>query len=149
MSCPNYKKLCNRLIISSAVTFTGGNLIINLPAGNYADKEKYCIVVAQNIPTTTTINAPVLITIGTGTTTYPLMNCDCTNVTACAINRRTRYSVCVHTNISTGVFKLLGRIPCSQCSNAAASLPIPVTPASTAAVAEASTVNSIQKGADK
>ncbi|MDE6833919.1 MAG: hypothetical protein K2J39_06730 [Ruminococcus sp.] len=28
---------------------------------------KYCIVIAQKIPTTTTINAPVVITIGTGT----------------------------------------------------------------------------------
>lgn len=145
MSCPTYKRLCNRLVISSAVTFSGGNLVINLPAGNYANNEKYCIVVAQNIPTTTTINAPVVITIGTGTTTYPLMNCDCTNVTACSINRRTRYSVCVHTNISTGVFKLLGRIPCSQCQNAAASLPIPAT----TTPAAASIQETVQKGADK
>lgn len=149
MSCPTYKRLCNRLIISSAVTFTGGNLIINIPQGNYNDKEKYCIVIAQNIPSTTTINAPVFITIGTSTTTYPLMNCDCTNVTACAINRRTRYSVCVHTNISTGVFKLLGRIPCSQCSNAAASLPIPTTTAPAATEAAVFSTNSTQKGADK
>lgn len=145
MSCPTYKRLCKRLIISSAVAFNGTNLIINLPAGNYLDNEKYCIVVAQNIPTTTTINAPVLITIGTGTTTYPLMNCDCTNVTACSINRRTRYSVCVHTNISNGVFKLLGRLPCSQCGNNLASLPAPAT----TTPAQAAVINSTQKGADK
>lgn len=149
MSCPTYKKLCNRLIISSAVTFTGGNLTINIPEGTYANDEKYCIVIAQNIPETTTINAPVVITIGTGTETYPLMNCDCTNVTACAINRRTRYSVCVHTNISTGVFKLLGRIPCSQCSNYAPSLPIPTTTPAPAAAETSVTTNSNQRGADK
>ena len=65
---------------------------------------------------------------------------------------RTRYSVCVHTNISTGVFKLLGKIPCSQCSNYLASLPAPaVATAPTQAAAPASevAVNSIQKGADK
>jgi hypothetical protein len=127
MSCPTTKKLCKRLVISQAVTFTGGNLVINLPAGNYSNKEKYCIVVAQNIPTETTIDAPVVITIGTDTTTYPLMNSDCTNVTACSINRRTRYSVCVYTNIATGVFKLLGKLPCSRCGDYALSLPIPAT----------------------
>lgn len=124
MSCPTTKKLCKRLVISQAVTFDGTNLVINLPAGNYTNKEKYCIIVAQNIPTTTTITAPVVITIGTDTTTYPLMNCDCTNVTACAINRRTRYSVCVHTDIATGVFKLLGKMPCSRCVDNIAALPV-------------------------
>lgn len=145
MSCPTYKRLCRRLVVSSAVTFANGNLIINIPAGNYADNEKYCIIVAQNIPTTATINAPVVITIGTSATTYPLLNCDCTNVTACAINRRTRYSVCVHTNIASGVFKLLGRIPCSQCSSHLDSLPAPTT----TTPASAAVTNSTQKGADK
>lgn len=148
MSCPTYKRLCKRLIISSAVTFTGGNLIINLPDGNYLNNEKYCIVVAQNIPTATTINAPVFITIGTSTATYPLMNCDCTNVTACSINRRTRYSVCVYTNISTGVFKLLGRIPCSQCPNVAPSLPVSTTTTPAVATAVLEEKNT-QKGADR
>lgn len=124
MSCPTTKTLCKRLVISQAVTFNGTNLIINIPAGAYNDNEKYCIVVAQNIPDTTTITAPVVITIGTDTTTYPLMNYNCTNVGACSINRRTRYSVCVHTNIGTGVFKLLGKLPCSRCINNATSLPI-------------------------
>lgn len=149
MSCPNYKRLCNRLIISSNVTFTDGNLVINIPAGNYLNGEKYCIVVAQNIPTTTTINAPVVITIGTDTTTYPLMNCDCTNVTACSINRRTRYSVCVYTNISNGVFKLLGKLPCSQCSNNLISIPAPAATPATSAVQELSVEKTTQKGADK
>lgn len=142
MSCPTYKKLCNRLIISQSVTFTGGNLVINIPEGNYSNREKYCIVVAQNIPVATTIAAPVVITIGDdATTTYPLMNCDCTNVTACSINRRTRYSVCVYTDISTGVFKLLGKIPCSQCANSIDSLPAPVA----AAEAGTETVNTTEE----
>ena len=129
MSCPTTKKLCKNLVISQTVTFDGTNLIINIPSGNYANGKKYCIVIAQNIPTTTTIDAPVVITIGTDTTTYPLMNSDCTNVSACAINRRTRYSVCVHTDISTGVFKLLGKLPCSRCRDNALSLPISVAEA--------------------
>lgn len=125
MSCPTTKKLCNRLIISSAVTFADDTLVINLPAGSYANGRKYCVVVAQALPDTTTINAPVVFTIGADTTTtYPLINCDCTPVYACSINTRTRYSVCVHTDIESGVFKLMGRLPCSRCAAIAPALPI-------------------------
>ena len=53
MSCKNVCKLCNRLVISQAVAFTGGNLVITLPAGSYNNGEKYCIVIAQSIPETT------------------------------------------------------------------------------------------------
>lgn len=131
MACPNYKRLCDKLIISNSVTFTDDSLTINIPDGSYLNKEKYCIVVAQNIPEETTINAPVVITIGDETTTYPLVNCDCTNVTACSINRRTRYSVVVKTDIASGVFALREKLPCSRCGNNLASLPAPAaaTPA--------------------
>lgn len=125
MSCSNCNKLCERLIISDSVTFTNNTLVVNIPQGNYSNNEKYCIVVAQNIPDTTTITAPVVITIGTDTaTTYPLVYCDCTNVYACSINTRTRYSVKVHTDIGGGVFSLLKKLPCSRCTNQPASLPI-------------------------
>ena len=117
MSCNNICKLCDRLVISQAVTFTGGNLVINLPAGAYQDNCKYCIVVAQAIPTTTTINAPVYVTIGTGTVLYPLNKCDCTQATACSIRTRTRYPVRVETTPTGGVFKLLGRVCCSPNNN--------------------------------
>lgn len=113
MACKPVCKLCDRLVISQAVTFTGGNLIINLPAGNYRDRCKYCIVVAQTIPNTTTINAPVFVTIGTGTQLYPLINRCCAQVTACGIRTRTRYSTIVSTSGVGGTFKLLGSAcPC-------------------------------------
>lgn len=116
MSCKNVCKLCKRLVISQNVTFVGGNLIINLPAGAYNNCEKYCIVVAQAIPNTTTINAPVFITIGTGTTLYPLTKRNCAQVTACGIRTRTRYSVCVSTTATGGTFKMLGE-PCCAPNN--------------------------------
>lgn len=119
------KRLCNKLIISSSVTFANGTLTINLPDGNYGNRERYCIVVAQTIPEETTVTAPVTITIGDGTTEYPLLNNDCTTVYACSINTRTRYSVCVFTDITSGVFRLLGKLPCSRCSSNLASLPAP------------------------
>lgn len=117
MSCKPVCKLCKRLILSQSVTFTGGNLVINLPAGSYNNREKYCIVVAQAIPAATTINAPVVITIGAGTVLYPLTNQCCAQVTACGIRTRTRYSAVVSTSATGGTFKLLGR-PCCSPDNA-------------------------------
>lgn len=121
MACKPVCKLCDRLVISQAVTFDGTNLIINLPAGSYNDGCKYCIVVAQAIPAATTINAPVVITIGTGTEQYPLTNRCCAQVTACAIRTRTRYSTCVSTSATGGSFKLLGK-PCCSPNNALTSI---------------------------
>ena len=73
MKCKTVCKVCDKLTISQSVTFTAGTgLIINLPAGSYANGEKVCIVVAQTIPAETTITAPVYITIGAGTVLYPL-----------------------------------------------------------------------------
>lgn len=46
MSCPTSKCLCDKLVISQAVNYTDNQLIINIPAGSYANGEKYCIVVA-------------------------------------------------------------------------------------------------------
>lgn len=116
MSCKPICKLCDKLVLSQSVTFTDGTLIINLPAGSYNDCSKYCIVVAQAIPAATTINAPVVITIGTGTEQYPLTNRCCAQVTACAIRTRTRYSTVVSTSATGGTFKLLGR-PCCSPNN--------------------------------
>lgn len=116
MSCKPVCKLCDRFIISTAVAFTGGNLIITIPAGSYQNCEKYCIVIGQAIPATTTINAPVLIQIGTGTQQYPLVKNNCRPVTACGIRTRTRYSVCVETTATSGIFKMLGS-PCCSPNN--------------------------------
>ena len=71
---------------------------------------------AQAIPTTATIGAPVVITIGTGTETYPLTTRNCRPVTACGIRTRTRYSVCVVTSAAGGSFRMLGQ-PCCAPSN--------------------------------
>lgn len=118
MACKNVCKLCDKLIISTAVTFTAGTgLIITIPAGSYSDNCKYCIVVAQNIPATTTINAPVFIQIGTGTQLYPVNKCDCTQLAACGIRTRTKYSMCVETTPTSGTFKLLGKSCCQPNNN--------------------------------
>ena len=129
MACKNICKLCDRLVISDSVTFSGGNLLIDIPAGTYGNHQKYCIVVAQTIPTDTTINAPVYITIGGNTTNlYPLNKCNCAQATACAIRTRTKYSTVVHTTPSGGSFRLCGNLPCAP-SNNLESLPAPAAAA--------------------
>lgn len=117
MACRNVCKLCDNLVISQAVTFTGGNLIINLPSGSYENGKKVCIVVAQSIPDATTINAPVYITIGTGTVLYPLTKRNCRQVTACGLRTRTKYSTCVETTPTGGLFRMLGEPCCSPNNN--------------------------------
>lgn len=117
MSCSNSCRLCNRLVISDAVTFNGTSLVINIPAGSYTDGCKYCIVVAQAIPATTTINAPVVISIGDGTVLYPVTGCNCAQLTACAIRTRTRYAMRVSTTSTGGTFKMLGRTCCCPTNN--------------------------------
>ena len=113
MACKPVCKLCDKLVIAREITFTGGNLVINLPARSYNAGEKYCIVIADAIPAATTINAPVVITIGAGAQQYPLTNRCCAPVTACGIRTRTRYSAVVSTSATTGTFKLLGNTcPC-------------------------------------
>lgn len=121
MSCNNVCHLCDRLIISDAVTFDGANLVINIPAGSYSDGCKYCIVVAQAIPATTTINAPVVISIGDGAVLYPVTNQCCAQLSACAIRTRTRYAMCVSTTATGGSFKMLGRACCAP-NNALAAI---------------------------
>ena len=110
-------RLCDRLIISQAVTFTAPNLIINLPAGAYQNCERYCIVVAQVIPEATTINAPVFISIGDGTELYPLNRCNGVQATASGIRTRTRYATRMATTATGGAFRLLGKICCYPTDN--------------------------------
>ena len=132
MACKPVCKLCDNLIISQSVTFTGGTLIINLPAGSYGNCCKYCIIISQAIPDTTTINAPVVFTIGTGTEQYPLVNRCCAQVTACGVRTRTKYSVVVATSATGGTFKMLGK-PACEPDNWLTSIDgtAPATPAST------------------
>ena len=131
MVCKSSCKLCDNLIISQSVTVVTvdgtDTLVIDLPARFYGDGCKYCIIIAQTIPDTATINMPVAFSIGGDTTTvYPFVRYDCSQITACGIRTRTRYSTRVSTNAVGGVFKSLGGISCCPNNNLA-SLPVPTT----------------------
>lgn len=111
MSCKNICKLCDHLIISTYVSWdaTNGRVVVGLPSGTYYNGEKYCIVIAQTIPTTATIGAPVVANIGTNTTAYPLVNCDCSPLTSCGVRTRTKYSTRLATTASGATFRMLGK----------------------------------------
>lgn len=121
MACRNICRLCDKLILSQSITYSGttGILTVNLPAGSYANGEKFCIVLAQAIPSATVINAPVVFTIGTGTTTFPLHTNSGQQVIASSIRTRTKYATRVVTTSSGGAFKLIGDL----CRASAITLP--------------------------
>lgn len=126
--CIRNCKLCDKFILSQSITFDGTSLVVNLPANSYQNGCKYCIVLAQSIPTTTTINAPVVFTIGTGTTQYPFVNCNCTPIYASQVRTRRIYSVRVNTAVNNGVFKYIGKccLP-SSATTTVNSIPVETT----------------------
>lgn len=108
MDCIQNCRLCPKFILSQTITFDGTSLVVNLPQNAYGNNEKYCIVIGQSIPTETTINAPVVFTIGDGTTQYPFVNQDCTPIYASQIRTRRVYPTRVNTAVDSGVFKYIG-----------------------------------------
>lgn len=116
MACKNICRLCNHLVISQSVEYATGVLTVNIPAGNYENCDKYCLVISQAIPTDAIVGAPVVITIGEGTVNYPLLLCNGVQMTAGTLRTRTKYSTVVQTNTTGGSFRLLGKI-CFQQNN--------------------------------
>lgn len=145
-NCINNKcNLCKNLVISDAatvVTVDGTDtLVIDIPNGFYPNNGKVCLVVAQTIPTTATIAMPVAISIGGDTTTvYPIVNCDCSQVTACAIRTRTKYGLCISTDATSAVFKSLKKL-CGYPTNALAVIPVATDAATTLSLRANTTSN--------
>ena len=131
-NCINNCSLCKNLIISQAINFdaTTNTVIVDLPAGSYGNCCTYCIVFAQSIPASATINAPVVFSIGGGATQYPFLNCDCTPILASQIRTRRKYKTRVNTAVSTGVFKYIGNC-CLPSNSTTVVQSIPVTTTTT------------------
>lgn len=140
MTCNGNCKICPRIVISTAVTVITvdgvDTLVIDLPAGStFLNGCRYCVVIAQTIPATATINMPVAFSIGGDTTTvYPFINCNCVQVTACGVQSRTKYPVCVLTSTTSGVFRSLRHLRCYPADNLL-SLPAPTVTAAPVAPA--------------
>lgn len=139
-NCINDCSLCRKLIISQAINYdaTTNTVIVDLPTGSYGNCCTYCIVLAQSIPSSATINAPVVFSIGGGATQYPFLNCDCTPILASQIRTRRKYKTRVSTAVNSGVFKYIGK--CCLPSNSTTTIQsIPVSTASTPTTLAANT----------
>lgn len=137
-NCIKDCRLCRNVVISQSVTVVTvdgtDTLVIDIPAGFYPNCRRVCLVVAQTIPTTATISMPASISIGGDTSTvYPIVNCDCTQVTACAIRTRTKYGLCINTTATSAVFKSLKPLTCYPTDTLAV-IPSPTTGAAATTV---------------
>lgn len=104
----NCGKICPHFAVTTAVTFADGVLSLVLPDDiTYSNGEKYCIVIGQTIPDTTTLNAPVVAVIGTGTTEFPLISRCGSPVVAQQVSTRVKYPVCVRTTATGGSLRVL------------------------------------------
>lgn len=132
-------RLCPNTVISQSLTVVTvdgtDTLLIDIPSGTYANGCCYSLIIAQNRPTTATVDMPVAISIGGNTTTvYPLVcNRTCLQATACQISGRTRIKAIVQTNTTGGVFRACSGLG-SCCYQRLTSLPVTTTAPATAAV---------------
>lgn len=115
-------RLCDNIVISDSVTVAAisgiSTLLIDIPTATYRNGDHLCLVVAQAIPDTATINMPVAITIGGDTATvYPFVKQNCAQATACSIRARTRYKLVVQTTPVSAAFKSLSCLPCAPNNN--------------------------------
>lgn len=110
--CNQCGRLCPRFVVSTAITFADGTLTINIPDTiTYANCETYCIVLGQTIPLEATIAAPVVVTVGAGTTEFPLLTRCGAQVVAPQLRNRTKYKVRVNTTASGGSLSILCGLP--------------------------------------
>lgn len=87
---------CVHFVKTVSATLVDSVLVLNLPQATYSNKEKVCICIAQALPDVTSAQT-VAITIGAGTTQYPLRTKCGNNVHADQICSRRVY----HTNVAT------------------------------------------------
>lgn len=120
MACKTTCKICPHFIVARTVTYASGVLTINIPAGTYNNNERYCLVVADTIPLDAIIGAPVVVTIGSATATYPLLKSNGAQVVAGNLRSRYRYSTVFSTNVAgAGAFRLLGKVFCCESQSPA------------------------------
>ena len=88
------------------------------------------VIVAQALPTTVTLGTPVALGIGGVTDpVYPLVRCDCSPVTACAIRTRGIYRLVVNTTATGANIRVVSGLACAP-RNTVPVIPVPAaTPA--------------------
>lgn len=96
-----------RSITPDAIAFADGTLTINIPKWSYKSGCLYFLRLIGEIPAETTIGADVVITIGTGTVEYPLLDCNGVQVTAERLRTGYSYPVAVVGTNANGAFKII------------------------------------------
>lgn len=109
-------KICKRLVASVSVAVVGTSLVVNIPDRSYDNCQRLCLLIAQEVPTTATRGMPVVITIGTGTTQYPLVKCNGGPVTQEYIAQGDVYPLMTQTNATSAVFRVLRKL-CRASTN--------------------------------
>lgn len=118
-------KICKNFVASTSVTVTTTALVVNIPEQTYDNCSRVCLWIAQDVPSTATRGLPVVITIGTDTTQYPLVNCKGLPVTQEYIAQDNVYKTKVLTTSTSAVFKVLTELSCI-CTNLQ-SIPVATT----------------------
>ena len=98
-------RLCPNFILSTSVTVVGTSLVVNVPA---LPCTSGCLVIAQAIPAAATVNMPVVITVGTGTTQYPLVDACGVQLSAGRLDIRHRYPFRFISANTASIFKICG-----------------------------------------
>lgn len=107
-----------RCVTAEALTFAADVLTINLPQRSYNSGCPYFLRIDDPIPAATTIGSEVVITIGTGTVEYPLVDCKGAPVTAENLRSGYSYPVAVINSGTAGAFKVLAPLKYCGCTAA-------------------------------
>ena len=120
MNCNSCNE-CARKVYVSDVTFADGTLTLNFPDTiNYGNGCKFCFVITTALPDTATLNAPVVATIGDGTTEFPVLTRCGAQVVAQQLRTRRRYAFRVSTNAASGNIIVTSCLPEIESVNLAA-----------------------------
>ncbi len=116
----NYRvmRIDPRNITPIEVAFADGTLTINLPQRAYNAGCPYFLRLEDPLPAETTIGAEVVITIGTGTVEYPLLDMNGIPVTAERLRSGYSYPIAVVNSGTSGAFKVLAPLVYSRLSGA-------------------------------
>ena len=112
MSCNTACRECDRKVYVSTITFAAGTLTLNFPDSmSYVNGCKYCFVLTTDLPDTATVNAPVVVTVGAGTTEFPLFDRCGRQVVVQQLRTRRRYPVRISTTATGGSVTALCCLP--------------------------------------
>lgn len=96
-----------RSVTEETLTFATDTLTINLPQRTFNAGCPYFLRIVDEIPAETTIGAAVVITIGTGTVEYPLIDLCGVPVTAERLRSGYSYPIVLVSSGTTGAFKVI------------------------------------------